>query len=167
MTTQSPEVSQLHSRWSRLESTFSDFVEPRKLDGTWKQIEQAVLKPEIPPELKDHVQGAFVMFAGLADDFRNLIAIHNMNPTRFNVHAAGNSEASKKVASAWKLCWAGWWNTRINRARWLDSYTYEGQISLGISIVWWRWSGNEKCPVYAEKVLPECIRWQGDFLNPP
>lgn len=166
------DATALQNEWTQLDSDFQDFVTARRLDGTWKSLEHLSWPPNIRPELKEYVQGAFSMFGGLSDDLRLLIAIHGMNATRINVQAAGTSEASKKLESDHKLTFANWWTLNINRGRWLDNYNYEGQSGSGFVTNWLRWRKQERgdgvsgCPVYVEKVLPECIRYKGDWKNP-
>lgn len=167
------ELSGLENEWSGLDSDFGDFTSYRSLDGIWKQIGQGKHKPPIEPELRDYVQGAYAALGMLPDDLRIHKSTRNTNPTRFAVHAAGLSEQAKKVESNWKLYWSNVWTQELNNGRWLDEYMYEHQVELGIGSVWNRWCAHKDedgtvhgSPIKVEKVLPECIRFKGNFRNP-
>ena len=160
MPTYAPEnVSALKHEWTQLDSLFSDYVSARSLDGTWKQIGQGKYRPPIEPELRDYVQGAYAVLGMLPDDLRLHKSTRQTNPTRFAVHAAGLSEQAKKIESNWKLYWANIWTGEINYGRWLDEYTYENQVEMGISIVMNSWCAKKDdegvvrgSPVKVEKV---------------
>lgn len=163
---------ELEQEWNSIDANFQDFQAARSLDGTWKLIHNAQLPPDLHPTLKESAQGLHYMTGMLQEDFRILKILHAANPTLIDTQVRGSTQAARNLERDFKLTWASWWDNDLNEGRWLDSWVYEGQIGLGLTVPWLRWKkqdngdGTSGCPVYIEETLVEAVRWHGDFRNP-
>lgn len=162
----------IQQEWDSLDSQFSDFHSARDLDGLWKQIHHGLFIPDLHPALKESAQGLHYMTGMLQEDFRILKILHSANPTLIDAQVRGSTQKARDLERDFKLTWASWWDNDLNEGRWLDSWVYEGQIGLGLTVPWLRWKkqdngdGASGCPVYVEETIVDALRWQGDFKNP-
>ena len=170
------DITRIRHEWETLDSRFSDFHNARSSDGLWKRIVQARLPPDIIPELQEYAEGARSMSGMLADDLRILGSIHETNPTRIGANVRDSSAHNREIESAYKLSAASWWDRDLNRGRRTDRTVYQGQVGLGLNVIWMRWAkqvvGHDGkrpisgCPVKIEKTIVDACRWNGDYENP-
>lgn len=166
------QAASLEHEWNSMQPEFDPFHAARNLDGTWKSITHGTLPPDIHPDLKKYAQGLQYMTGMLEEDFRILNILHTANPTMIDAAVRGSSQAARNLERDFKLTWASWWDNDINVDRWLDSWVYEGQNELGLTVPWLRWrkqdneDGTSGCPVYVEETIVDALRWKGNFRNP-